>query len=186
MKSSWIPHPTTLSGKTIELRPLEEEHFLELTALASEKRIWEHYTMDGSNAERFSEAMAEALEEREAGRQYPLVVIHKGENKIIGSTRLLHIQPAHRKLEIGWTWLHPNYWGGPMNRECKDLLLTFCFERLNCVRVQLKTDELNVRSRKAIEKIGGQFEGIIRNDMIRDDETYRNSASYSILAGEWR
>ena len=74
-----------------------------------------------------------------------------------------------------------------MNLECKLLLLQYCFENLQTVRVQLKTDENNLRSRKAIEKIGGQFEGILRNDMIRDNNTRtrRNSAYYSIIAEEW-
>ena len=92
----------------------------------------------------------------------------------------------HKKLEIGSTWLHPDYWATAINPECKLLLLTYCFEVLQAVRVQLKTDEKNMRSRKAIEKIGGQFEGILRNDMIRDNYTKRNSAYFSIIDDEWK
>ena len=91
----------------------------------------------------------------------------------------------HKKLEIGSTWLHPDYWGTEINFECKLLLLTYCFEALHTIRVQLKTDENNIRSRKAIQKIGGQFEGIFRNDMIRDNNTKRNSAYFSIIDEEW-
>ena len=98
--------------------------------------------------------------ERGNGTQFPFIIFHKLENRIIGSTRFLDIQEKHLKLEIGWTWLDPNYWGTAINLECKLLLLTFCFETLKTTRVQFKTDENNLRSRKAIEKIGGQFEGI--------------------------
>ncbi|MDJ1499626.1 GNAT family protein [Xanthocytophaga agilis] len=98
----------------------------------------------------------------------------------------MDIQPKHKKLEIGFTWMHPDYWGSSINTECKFLLLHYCFEHLDIQRVHIKTDETNTRSRKAIEKIGGQFEGIIRNDMVRDNGTKRNSASYSIIDQDWQ
>ena len=88
-------------------------------------------------------------------------------------------------MEIGWTWITRNYWGTAINLECKLLLLTFCFETLGALRVQLKTKDTNTRSRKAIEKIGGQFEGILRKDKIQADGTPRNAAYYSILDDEW-
>ena len=115
----------------------------------------------------------------------PFVIIHKQDGKIIGSTRLMHIDPPHRKLEIGWTWLHPDYWATAVNLECKLLLLSFCFETLQAVRVQLRTDERNIRSRKAIAKIGGKYEGILRHDLIRDNGTFRNSAYFSLIHTEW-
>ena len=125
------------------------------------------------------------MAERKKGNQFPFVIFHKHNKKLIGSTRFLDIQPKHKKLEIGSTWLHLDYWATEVNLECKLLLLTYCFENLQTIRVQLKTDENNIRSRKAIEKIGGQFEGILRNDMIRANNTIRNSAYYSILINEW-
>ena len=183
--NNWITHPMNIDGEIINLTSLDEEHIIELEKLAKDKRIWEHYTMDGTNSENFISAFSEAIMERENGTQFPIVIFHKLENRIIGSTRLLDIQEKHLKLEIGWTWLHPNYWGTAINLECKLLLLTFCFETLKTTRVQFKTDERNLRSRKAIEKIGGQFEGILRHDMLRDNGTNRNSASYSIIDKEW-
>ena len=81
--------------------------------------------------------------------------------------------------------MHPDYWATAINYECKLLLLTFCFEKLQAVRVQLKTDEHNWRSRKAIEKIGARYEGILRHDMIRENGTIRNSAYFSIIDSEW-
>ena len=182
---NWIDHPLSIDGEMINLTSLEKEHIIELDKLAKDKRIWEHYTMDGTKSQKFIYAFNEAIMERGNGTQFPFIIFHKLENRIIGSTRFLDIQEKHLKLEIGWTWLDPNYWGTAINLECKLLLLTFCFETLKTTRVQFKTDENNLRSRKAIEKIGGQFEGILRHDMLRDNGTNRNSASYSIIEKEW-
>ena len=183
--SNWITYPLTLSGQTVDLLSLNEEHFPVLESLAKDKRIWEFYAFDGSDPNTFAKVLSSAILDREKGSQFPYVIFHKSENRIIGSTRFLDLQPIHKKLEIGSTWLHPDYWGGAINLECKLLLLTYCFETLHALRVQLKTDENNIRSRKAIEKIGGQFEGILRNDMLRDNNTRRNSAYYSIIEEEW-
>lgn len=182
---NWIKYPTTLIGETVELVALNKSHFAELEMVAKDKRIWKFYPYDGSDSGKFQAVFTMALAEQAAGTQFPFIIYHKTNNKIIGSTRFLEIQPKHKKLEIGATWLHPDYWGTAVNLECKLLLLTFCFETLQTLRVQLKTDEHNHRSRKAIEKIGGQFEGIFRNDMLRDNNTKRNSAYYSIIDEEW-
>ncbi len=183
--ANWIPAITTLSGEIVSLLPIGEKHFSELEKLSKEKRIWEHYIYDGSDPDTFQWFLDYSLEEREKGNHFPFVIIENQTNKLIGSTRFMDIQPKHKKLEIGTTWLHPDYWGTAINLECKLLLLTFCFETLGTQRVQLKTDEKNVRSRKAIEKIGGEFEGIVRNDMLRQNGTKRDSALYSITDREW-
>lgn len=184
--SHWITYPKTLTGKVVDLISLNKSHFAELETLAREKKIWEFYAYDGSNPDKFTSIFTTACLEQKRGTQFPFVVFHKMEKRIIGSTRFLDIQPAHKKLEIGSTWLHPDYWGTAVNIECKLLLLTYCFETLQTLRVQFKTDENNTRSRKAIEKIGGQFEGILRNDILRDNGTNRNSAYYSIVSNEWK
>jgi RimJ/RimL family protein N-acetyltransferase len=183
---NWITYPLKLSGDFVDLIPLEIKHFSALELISKDKRIWEFYSRDGSEPDNFLSIFTDALIERDKGNQFPFVIIRRQEQKIIGSTRFMDIQPKHKKLEIGWTWLQPECWATPVNLECKLLLLTFCFEQLMTVRVQLKTDENNWRSRKAIEKIGAHFEGILRNDMIRDNHTYRNSAYYSIIESEWR
>jgi RimJ/RimL family protein N-acetyltransferase len=183
--NSWIKHPTILQGQTVDLIPMEIAHFSILEQLAKDERIWQYYPFDGTDSARFLSVLNTALAERDAETRFPFVIVHKAQNKIIGSTSLLDLQPKYFKLEIGSTWLHPDYWATPVNLECKLMLLTHCFEKLNTVRVQLKTDENNMRSRKAIEKTGGQLEGIFRNDMLRDNNTRRNSAYYSIIQEEW-
>ncbi|MCW3126856.1 MAG: family acetyltransferase [Bacteroidetes bacterium] len=183
--STWITHPISLTGEVVSLLPMEREHFPALIALAQDERIWEHYIFDGTDPVRMQEVLEDALAQREKGTQYPFVIFHKEHNKVIGSTRLLDIQAKHKKLEVGSTWLHPDYWATAANIDSKLLLLDYCFEKLQTVRVQLKTDEKNIRSRKAIEKVGGKYEGILRHDMIRDNGTNRNSAYYSIINEEW-
>jgi RimJ/RimL family protein N-acetyltransferase len=156
-----------------------------LDALAKEPRIWEFYTVNGGNTESLTKSLQGGLDDREKGKQYPFVIYHKADGKLIGSTRFIDIQPLHNKLEIGWTWLYPDYWASTINFECKLLLLTFAFESLGVYRVQFKVDVLNMRSRKAVEKIGGIAEGILRNDMVRENGTKRNSVYFSIIESEW-
>lgn len=183
----WFIEPNTiLKGHKVDLIPLTKHHFNELLSLTNDQRNWELIPVDMNTNEKVLNRFNEALIEKEKGSQFPFVIFNKNDNKIIGSTRLMDIQPQHRKLEIGWTWMHPDYWGTANNTECKYLLLKFCFENLGAIRVYLKTDEINIRSQKAIEKIGGKFEGLFRSDYIRENGTMRNTCYYSILNSEWR
>ncbi|MFZ4928281.1 GNAT family N-acetyltransferase [Chryseobacterium sp. Mn2064] len=185
MKTKWIPYPTVLEGKNVDLIPLERDHFEELYEAAADKDLWTLIPTDCSEKPLFYQNYELALSEREAGNQYPFVIKHKKTGKLIGSTRFFEIYPSDKKLEIGWTWITKEYWGTAINLECKLLLLTYCFEVLQTNRVQLKTKDTNFRSRKAIEKIGGVLEGVLRKDRIQNDGTTRNAAYYSILDEEW-
>jgi RimJ/RimL family protein N-acetyltransferase len=185
MTETWLKHPIKLIGQTIDLLPLEVMHFDQLFEMAEDKRTWEYYPIDGSDRKKFILHYTEALAEREKANHYPFVIFHKQEKKPIGSTSLYDIHRKDRNLEIGWTWLHPNFWATDINLECKYLLLTYCFDTLKCIRVQFKTNNLNHRSQKAIQKIGGKFEGILRKSKIRDDGTIRSSVYYSIIDEEW-
>lgn len=185
MENHWIQHPVILKGITVDLLPLEKEHLEELYVASSDKELWKLVPVDGTDRQTFFELYRFALAERDKGNQYPFVIFHKPTQRLIGSTRLFEIYPKDKKLEIGWTWMEQAYWGTSVNLECKLLLLTFCFETLKANRVQLKTKDTNFRSRKAIEKIGGVFEGIWRKDRIQSDGTTRNAAYYSIIDDEW-
>jgi RimJ/RimL family protein N-acetyltransferase len=181
----WIKHPTILKGQLVDLLPLERQHFDELYLAAADKKLWELIPVDCSDRERFMSVYNTALAEREKGNHYPFVIYHKETGRIIGSTRWFDIHPEDKKLEIGWTWIIQEYWGTAVNFECKLLLLTHCFDVLQARRVQIKTDQNNLRSRKAIEKIGGQFEGILRKDRIKENGESRSAAYYSIIDDEW-
>ncbi len=183
---NWINHPVVLEGKLVKLVPLERAHFPELLRVGANPSIWEFISINGADSERLKLHLESAMLKRANGEQYPFTVICNRTGNVIGSTMFHNIFSEHRKLEIGWTWYDPSYWRTGYNRECKLLLLSYCFETINAIRVQFVTDENNFRSRKAIIGIGATFEGILRNERIRANGAYRNTAVFSIIDREWQ
>ena len=174
-----------LVGEKVRIVPLEKSHIQGLYEIGNNGMIWSHLPKTIYTLQDMRSFVEEALTKKDSGIELPFVVLLRDNNKIIGSTRFLDISNLNRSLEIGWTWYSPAVWGTHINTECKYLLLKYCFETLNFIRVQFKTDERNVRSQKAIEKIGGVKEGILRNHMIRKDGTFRNSVFYSVIESDW-
>lgn len=125
------------------------------------------------------------LDREKKGGDLPFAVVHLASGKIAGATRYLNIVPKDRGLEVGGTWYGKEFQRTAVNTECKYLLLTHAFEVLKAIRVQIKTDSLNVRSQAAIERIGAMKEGVLRNHMILPDGRIRHSVFYSILDSEW-
>lgn len=182
---NWIPHPVILEGEKVTLLPLDNVHFPALLDIAKQKDIWEFMSVDYSDTNRLLTELKSVTLQRITGEQYPFTIFDKVNDKIIGSTRFHNIFPQHLKLEIGWTWYDPAYWNTGYNTECKLLLLTYCFEVLQTVRVQLVTSDKNLRSQRAIKSIGAQFEGVQRKERKIQDGSYRNTAVYSIIDDEW-
>ena len=185
MVTPWLEHPLVLRGRLIELWPLEEEHLDELFDVARDPSIWQLTSVDYSDPAVFYPNFRAALRDRREGKTYPFVVRLAGSGQAIGTTRLLDIHPHDRKLEIGVTWIASAYWGSGVNAECKRLLLEYCFETLGVNRVQLRAKADNGRSRRAIEKIGAVFEGVMRQDKIEPSGKPRDTALYSIVREEW-
>ena len=181
MQSNWIKQPAILTGEKVQLVPLERKHVDELLPLTKDKSLWQFFPKDYSVEKIFFDSIDEMITGRENGTHYPFITIYKPSQKIIGSTMLFDLNQFDKRLEIGRTWLIKDFRGGGINTECKKLLLKFCFEELRCVRVQFKATETNLRSRKAIEKIGGKLEGVIRKERLMENGTWRNAAIYSIL-----
>ncbi len=182
---SWINHPVRLQGQLVSLVPLQKDHLPDLIEAGRDAAVWEFLPVDGSKPGNMSAYIHDAILKRVSGEQYPFTVIENASGKAIGSTRLFDIFPEHKKLEIGWTWYDKRYWGKGYNTECKLLLLTYCFETLQTNRVQIKTRTTNIRSQKAIEKIGAKLEGILRKDRIMPDGLVRDTVVYSIINDEW-
>jgi RimJ/RimL family protein N-acetyltransferase len=174
----------TLEGRIVRLEPLSESHEDGLWAAARDPRTWRWLSVvQPQTRSEWSAWFAQALAEAEAGRELPLVTLcHK---EIVGSTRFLALRPEHRSVEIGWTWLHPDAWGTGTNVEAKLLQLRHAFETWGCRRVELKTDALNDRSRRALEALGATFEGIHRKHMLVREGESRDSAWYSVVDDEW-
>lgn len=178
--------PDVLEGSRVKLIPLVMDHAEELWESAKDESLWTHYTFRKMESfEKFKKFLAGSLEEAASGKGFTFTIIDKQSGKMKGGTSFLDIQPAARSLEIGRTWLAKELHGTGFNAECKFLLLQYCFEELKLIRVFFKTDSNNIRSQKAMEKIGAKFEGILRNHMIREDGTFRHSAYYSIIESEW-
>ncbi|MCE3606341.1 GNAT family N-acetyltransferase [Massilia sp. P8910] len=185
MEIPWIQANLQLQGKHIELRPLEFDTLDALFAVAQDAEIWRLTSVDYSIRENFYPNFTAALKGREARKTYPFLIYHTGSSQIIGTTRFLEICPEDRKLEIGVTWLASQYWGTGANAECKYLLLEYCFDTLKANRVQFRAKSDNMRSRRALEKIGATFEGILRKDKIEPGGNARDTAFFSILNDEW-
>lgn len=126
-----------------------------------------------------------ALRWQAEGTALPFATVEKGSGQVVGSTRYANIERAHRRLEIGWTWITPRWQRTAVNTEAKYLMLKHAFEVLGCIRVELKTNALNQKSRDAILRIGAKEEGVLRNHIINQDGSIRHSAYYSIIDSEW-
>ena len=175
----------TLEGTRLRLEPLTQSHHAMLCAVGLDPELWRWIPKPVGTAEEMAEYVAFALAEQAAGRALPFAVIDKATGRAIGSTRYGAIEPAHRRVEIGWTWLARPYHRTAANTEAKYLLLRHAFETLGCIRVELKTDSLNEPSRAAIRRIGAREEGTLRNHMITASGRVRDTVYYSILAEEW-
>lgn len=178
--------PVILAGKLIRLEPMSEAHISELAEVGVDERIWQLMLYGVKhNQEELGEWVREILRRQERGTDLPYTVFLQQSGKAIGCTRYMDIRPEHRSLEIGGTWYGVEYQGSGVNPEAKYLLLRHAFETLGCIRVQLKTDLRNVRSQRAIERIGAIKEGVLRDHLILPDGYIRSSVIYSILAAEW-
>ena len=186
MNTGWGPKPISLSGRHVRLEPLARTHAADLLAAAADPEVWRYLTQPQPKSLADMQAFIESAE-RELARGFSVAfaIIDARSGKAIGSTRYLDIRRHDRGVEIGSTWLSRDVWRTPVNTECKYLLLRHAFEILSALRVQLKTDERNDRSRAAILRIGASFEGVLRCDRVLWDGFVRSSAYYSVVHHEW-
>ena len=175
-----------LEGELIRLEPISPEHEHGLWEASRDARTWRWLSVEQPQTRAELRAYLDAaLANAADGSELPLVTVRREDDRVLGSTRYLALRPEHRSIEIGWTWLHPDAWGTGANVEAKLLMLEHAFERLGCLRVELKTDAGNERSRGAMEALPAQFEGIHRKHMLVRGGIRRDSAWYSVLDDEW-
>ncbi len=176
---------TRLEGDLVVLEPLEEAHADGLWEAARAPEIWQWLARVGSSREYFDFWMEISLTAAREGREGVFATRRKSDGRLVGSSRYLNVRPPDRVVEIGWTWLEPGAWRSGINVEAKLLMFGYAFEQLDCVRVELKTDARNTRSRAAMEALPAQFEGILRKHMIVPDVGVRDSAYFSVIDEEW-
>ncbi len=175
--------PITLTGKHVRIEPMTEAHIPALAEIGVGQGFW-HFMLYG-DMKTEADMRNWVLDILSRKQDIPFVVVHLASGRVAGATRYLNIMPNDCGLEIGGTWYGSEFQRTAVNTECKYILLKYAFESLGAIRVQLKTDSRNVRSQKAIERIGGVKEGVLRNHMILPDGTIRHSVFYSILDSEW-
>jgi RimJ/RimL family protein N-acetyltransferase len=180
------PEPVTLMGKFVRLEPLSETHVPSLAEVGLEPEIWRYMRYGKLETEdQLRTWVRELLDQQTQGTDLPFAVIYQASGEAIGCTRYLNIDTPNRSLEIGGTWYGLEYQGTMVNTECKYLLLKHAFEILLCIRVWFKADRRNARSIHALERLGAQKEGVLRNHMILPDGHIRDSVVFSILPEEW-
>ena len=174
-----------LENERAQLIPLTLNHLPVLWPIAANPSLWEFTSANIQTYSDFEAYVNKALHEKKIGNCYPFAVYDKANNCFAGSTRYGNISLEHKRVEIGWTWYHPSLQRSGLNRACKSLLLQYGFEQLNLNRIELKTSLFNTRSQKAIGDLGATQEGILRQHMINDNGSVRDTVIFSILQNEW-
>lgn len=181
----WEGLGTRLEGRLVVLEPLADRHADGLYA-AAQDMDWTWMPVDASaGRDAFEAWLEEAFARARAGLDVPFATLDAATSRPLGSTRYLALRPEHRGLEIGWTWLRRAAWGTGANVEAKLLMLEHAFERHGCMRVELKTDARNDRSRRALEALPARFEGVFTKHMLVQGGRVRDSAWYAITDEEW-
>lgn len=173
-----------LENDSVLLRPLSGLDIDDIEKISYTDNLWE-YGRRVKDRKDLEEYIGFCLNARNSKTLYPFIVVNKPDNKIAGITMLGGIDFTNKRLEIGWTWLGIAYQGTGLNRTCKSLLLNYAFEELGMRRVEFKVDNKNIKSQKAVEKLGAFKEGCLRNYAI---QSYGNSSGtivYSIINEEW-
>jgi len=177
--------PATLEGNGVRLEPLSASHTAALAAAVQDGRLWEVWYTRVPKPEEAEAYVAEALAGQQAGHMLPWAVRELGGGTVVGSTRYHDIVAAIDRVEIGYTWYAKRVQRTHVNTACKLLLFEYGFEKLSCRVIGLRTDNFNLRSKRAIEALGAKKDGVIRHHWPRRDGTIRDTVMYSVLAHEW-
>jgi N-acetyltransferase len=197
-----MPEPVVLQGRFVRLEPLSDSHIDALVRAASEDRRTYQWTITPDGPDQMAQYVADALEKVASGSQVAFATVRLGNggsaDRVVGATRFYEVATwewppgaSHQRhgrpdaVDIGYTWLASSAQRSPVNTEAKLLMLSHAFEEWRVHRVGIQTDVRNTRSRAAIERIGGQLDGILRADRPGSDDTVRTTARYSIVAAEW-
>ena len=178
------PASVTLRGRSATLEPLDPRQSADLAEAAADgdlHRLW--YTTIPAPEDVPAE-IERRLGLRAAGSMLPFAVLD-AQDRAVGMTTYMNIDAGNRRVEIGSTWLRKSVQRSAINTECKLMLLRHAFEELDCIAVEFRTHFVNVQSRRAIERLGAKLDGVLRSHMIMANGSVRDTACYSVIAGEW-
>ena len=184
MKTRWI-QPVTLMGTHVVLEPLSLDHLDGIKEAVLDGELWKLWFTSIPSPETAEAYIRSALELRENAGWMAFVVREKATNKIIGSTRYCNVDEVNQRLEIGYTWYAESYQRSAVNTECKYLLLTHAFEKLDAIAVEFRTHWHNHKSRAAIARLGAKQDGVLRNHTKSANGVYRDTVVFSIINLEW-
>ncbi len=182
--STW-PSPITLRGTHAILEPLSTGHHDDLVDAVKDGALWNLWYTTVPAPEKMADEIARRLGLQEKGTMLPFAVIEPASGKAVGMTTYMDVDAGTKRLEIGSTWYRKSVQRSALNTECKLLLLGHAFETLECVAVEFRTHFMNHQSRRAIERLGAKLDGVLRNHRRMANGTLRDTAVYSIVAGEW-
>jgi RimJ/RimL family protein N-acetyltransferase len=177
--------PVTLIGEHASIEPLGREHEQALARAAADGELWRLWYTTVAPPGKMGQYIDTALDMRERLDAMPFVVREKTSGDIVGCTRYFNVDATNRRLEIGHTWYAKRVQRGPVNTECKLLLLTHAFEKLQCIAVEFRTHWFNHASRTAIARLGAKQDGVLRNHQVSTDGSMRDTVVFSIIDGEW-
>lgn len=180
---SW-PAPVILQGRHASLLPLDASHRDALADAARDGELWRLWYTSIPSPDGMAAEIERRLALQAAGRMLPFTVLDAGGTPV-GMTTYMNVDAVHRRVEIGSTWYARRVQRTPLNTECKLLLLAHAFDALDCIAVEFRTHRFNTASRRAIERLGAQLDGILRSHQRAADGTLRDTAVYSITAAEW-
>ena len=176
--------PVSLTGPHARLEPLSPDHREALLDAVADGELWKLWYTSVPTPDRMGAEIDRRLGLRDAGSMNPFVVFD-ADGRVAGMTTFMNIDAANRRVEIGSTWTRASSQRSGLNTQCKLLLLRHAFETLDCIAVEFRTNRLNTQSRRAIERLGAQLDGILRSHVIMPSGLVRDTAVYSITAAEW-
>lgn len=180
---SWPPE-VELRGRHAALVPLRREHADALADAVRDGALWQLWYTSIPSPERMATEIERRLGLQASGSMLPFTVLD-AQGTPVGMTTYMNVDAVHRRVEIGSTWVARRVQRTPLNTECKAMLLAHAFEGLDCIAVEFRTHRFNTQSRRAIERLGAQLDGILRSHQRAADGTLRDTAVYSITAAEW-
>ncbi len=178
------PEPVTLRGEHVRVEPLAAQHEAGLIEAVKDGELWRLWYTAVPAPDRMAAEIARRLDLQAKGSMTPFTVFDT-DGRVAGMTTYMNVDAANKRVEIGSTWYARRVQRGPLNTECKRLLLAHAFDTLRCIAVEFRTHRFNTQSRRAIERLGAQLDGILRAHQVSPDGTLRDTAVYSIVAAEW-
>lgn len=184
--STRLIEPVTLTGRNwATLEPMQPHHEAELLEAAKDGELWNLWYTSVAGSDAVIGYMSVAMKMREEQGAMPFVVRRKTDGKIVGATRYFNVDEKNKRLEIGHTWYSKSVQRSGLNTECKFMLLKHAFEKLHCIAVEFRTHYFNFQSREAIARLGAKQDGILRNHILANNGTLRDTVVFSIIQSEW-